>query len=229
VEKTVKFHDPMKKQRLQTFKSLAAKKTLTTTQNKSIQVKAERNLLGRLLMLSQEHNISLEKLFKYPLGPIPWSLATADGGLAKTDKSKLLHHLEEQSLPPENPPIESCIYIMDGNAHFQAFGQLPQNFEDLALQVFTSLPKAGTIHFVTDTYQQQSIKNMERLRRGSSATYLLRGPKTKLPPDFKSFLLNAENKKQFINCLLSQWRTDKYAQRLQGHQIFLFQKMNACV
>src|SRR6218665_1319043 len=61
---------------------------------------------------------------------------------------------------------------------------------------------------------------MERLRRGSSATYLLRGPKTKLPPDFKSFLLNAENKKQFINFLLSQWRTDKYAQRLQGRQIF---------
>lgn len=88
VDKTVKFHDPMKKQRLHTFTSLAAKKTLTSIHKKSAQIKAESNLLGRLLMLSQQHDISLEKLFGNPLGTIPWSLATADGGLVKTDKSK---------------------------------------------------------------------------------------------------------------------------------------------
>src|SRR6218665_2572975 len=122
---------------------------------------------------------------------------------------------------------------MDRNAHFQAFRHLPQNFEDLALQVFTRRPKAEIIIFFTDTYQQQIIKKMERLRRGSSATrspnqVLVRGPTTELPPDFKSFLLNAENKKQFINFLLSQWQSGKYALRPQGHQI-LFVSEDECM
>ena len=88
VDKSVKFHDTLKKQNLQTFSSMAVKKTLTSSKKKSIQITAERNLLGRLLILSQQHDISLEKLFKYPLGPIPWALATADGGLVKTEKCK---------------------------------------------------------------------------------------------------------------------------------------------
>ena len=66
VEKSVKFHDTMKKLKLKTFESMAAKCTLTTTQKKTIQVKAERNLLGRLLLISQEKAICLEKLFQYP-------------------------------------------------------------------------------------------------------------------------------------------------------------------
>ena len=45
---------------------MVAKCTLTTTQKKTIQVKAERNLLGRLLLISQENAICLEKLFQYP-------------------------------------------------------------------------------------------------------------------------------------------------------------------
>lgn len=71
VEKTIKFHDTLKKQNLRTFKTMATVTILTTTQKKTIQVKAERNLLGRLLMLSQKNNISLEKLFKYPLVQYP--------------------------------------------------------------------------------------------------------------------------------------------------------------
>jgi len=69
---------------------MAVKKVMKSTENKSIQVKAERNLLGILLMLSQENELSLLKLFEYPLGPIPWSIATADGGMVKTSKAQLM-------------------------------------------------------------------------------------------------------------------------------------------
>jgi len=84
----------MKKMNLKTFQSMAATNVLTTTQKKTIQVTAERNLLGRLLILSQQHEISLEKLLKYQLGPISWSTATSDRAMVKTDKSKLMHYLE---------------------------------------------------------------------------------------------------------------------------------------
>ena len=66
-----------------------------------------------------------------------------------------------------------------------------------------------------------SIKSAERTRRGSSSEYLLRGPKTKLPRDWKGFLHNSENKKQLNRLLFSEWQTDKYSKYLVDRQIFV--------
>jgi len=57
VNKSIKFHDPMRKLNLHTFQSMAIKRTVTSTQSKAICVKAERNLFGKLLLLSREHDI----------------------------------------------------------------------------------------------------------------------------------------------------------------------------
>ena len=48
-------------------------------------------------MLTQENDIDLEKLFAYPLGPLPWPLVTGDGLLAKTHKAVILHKLVENT------------------------------------------------------------------------------------------------------------------------------------
>ena len=98
VDKTLAFHSPMKKLCLKTFATMAVKKVAVCKQ-KSVQVKAERNLLSSILLLSQKVDIDLEKLFSYPMSPLPWSLATADGGLIKTDKLQLLHHIERKAIP----------------------------------------------------------------------------------------------------------------------------------
>ena len=219
-EKKVKFHEPMKKLKLHTFKAMSVKKSLTTTQKKTVQVRAERDLLGRLLMLSQEHSISLKKLFAYPLGPIPWAIATADGGMVKTNKALLMHHLEGLVPLSDNPDVDEGVHVIDGNALLQAMSHLPDTFEQFALQVFQCLPKARVIHFVTDCYKPNSIKSLERSRRGESVQFLLGGPKTKMPSDFKSFMHNSENKKQLIKVILSEWQTDKYAMQLKGREIF---------
>ena len=47
------------------------KRTRLTTQKKIVEIKAERNLFGQLVMLSEKHSISLDKTLSYPLGPIP--------------------------------------------------------------------------------------------------------------------------------------------------------------
>ena len=48
----------------------------------------------------------MRSVLHYELGPVPWSLATPDGGLVKTDKSCLLHLLESGTQPMEDvPPI----------------------------------------------------------------------------------------------------------------------------
>ena len=112
-------------------------------------------------------------MFQYPLGPIPWSLARADGCSVKTDKSKLMHHLEGKPKPAKKPLVERSLYIIEGNAHFQAFFQLPNTFEELCHQLFMSLPKSKILHFLTDTYQEQSIKQAEQKRRDKSKPYLI--------------------------------------------------------
>lgn len=57
-------------------------------------------------------------LLSFPLGPVPWALATADGCPTKTDNSKLLHALEVKGVVEEPPKYEECIYVIDGMAHF---------------------------------------------------------------------------------------------------------------
>jgi len=41
---------------------------------KTIQVKAEQNLFGKRLMLPQNNNTDLQRIFAYQLGPVPWSV-----------------------------------------------------------------------------------------------------------------------------------------------------------
>jgi len=53
VEKSVKFHQPMHKLKLKTFQAMAVQKHLTSSKQKSVKLKAERNLLGQLHMPCQ--------------------------------------------------------------------------------------------------------------------------------------------------------------------------------
>ena len=138
VKKTASFFDPVKKQRLKTFASLAKCVKLTGSEKKSKQMGAERNVFEQLVLLSLKHNISMEKTLCYPLGPVPWSLEPADGKPVKTDKSKLLHCLEgTASNVADRPNRQNASYIIDGNALIQAQAGIPApsltNFQKLSV------------------------------------------------------------------------------------------------
>jgi len=225
VTKSVKFHDTMKKMRLKTFASMAVHKELTSSKQKSVKVRAERNLLGQLLLLCQSHDISFDKLFKYPLAPVPWSLATADGSMCKTDKAQLLHAMSTEGF--ESQP-DSCVYIVDGNALLYTIVNLPTTVGDFARVIFNYLPKAAVVHFVTDSYIRHSIKESERQRRGTSAAYMIGGPSTKMQRNFASFMKNSDNKRQLLQFILCEWRQPAYASKLFGHTI-LFVCEESCV
>jgi len=221
VDKTVPFHSPVKKQMLQTFMAMAVTKSVVS-KHKTIQVKKERNLLGSIFLLSQKHDIDLERLFSYPLSPVPWSLGTADGALMKTNKSQLMKYLEAKVAPAENvDSVADDVAVIDGNAVFQSITSPPSTFADLASHIFhTRLPKSRVIHFVTDTYHRYSIKEMERQRRGSSTCYKICGPKTRVPHDWKGFLRNSDNKTELTNVILNEWQSDQYAKHLHDRQLF---------
>lgn len=224
VNKSVSFHQPIPRKTLSTFSSMKERRNVTSAANKQIEIRAERNLFGQLLMISQENNISLEKTLSFPLSPIPWALATADGLPVKTDKSKLLHLLESDVEAPLTPKLEDSVYIIDGNAVLHSLVDIPPTFVQLAKKVFDILPKVPRIDFVTDTYKQLSIKEFERARRGQSPAYIIKGSSTKVPRDWKSFLSNGSNKEQLARLLLSEWQSDTYAPKLQNRRIYFAHK-----
>lgn len=178
--KTTKFHNPLTKSKLKTFAS-ASKSTPIKSPMNVVKFKAERNVFGQLLILSQEHKVDMEKVLKYPLSPVPWSLSSPDGLPLKTNKATLLHKLGINYCESQDFSRQSnTTYIIDGNALLHCLSSGPDTFGDLAKQAFRSLPSATSAHFVTDTYKPDSIKSCERLRRGASTakSYVLHGPST---------------------------------------------------
>ena len=191
---------------------MAVKLSMTSSGKKTEELVAERNLFKHLILLALKNKLCMEKVLAYPLGPVPWSLATADGAPVKTNKATLLHKLEEghslttlQMFQRMHKPI-CAVFVIDGNAMLQAVAQVRNNFGELAEYIFAQLPNATRVDFVTDTYQQHSINHMETDRRGMADKFLVSGPSTKVPGDYKQFLANSENKTQLIQLLLREWK-----------------------
>ena len=180
------FHEPIKKRNRLSFHQQALSKTIKHNGN-SISIKAQRNVFGQLVLLSVQHNISLEKSLSYELSAISWSLATADGSPLKTAKSSIVPHLEKHHQVEASP--QSPAYIIDASALIQSQVTIAKTFGELALQLFLALPNYPRIDLVNDTYFDVSIKAVERQRRGVGEALTLNGPLQVTPRFFKGFFV----------------------------------------
>ena len=104
---------------------------------------------------------------------------------------KQTNHALEHDFTAEKP--KETNYLIDGNGLLQSLRTLPQTFGLLAKSVFSLLPREKLVDFVTDLYLKQSIKSTERHKRGTSKAHLIKGPNTKVPRDWKSFMSNDRN------------------------------------
>ena len=86
-------------------------------------------------MISLKNDIDLSMTMSFQLGPIPWTLATADRCPVKTDKDKLLHNLEAPIDPSEKPPLEDSVYVCD--RILQALTAISETFEMLQREFCT--------------------------------------------------------------------------------------------
>ena len=64
-------------------------------------------------MLSQENNVDPKKVMECPCGPVPWALGTADGMPIKTDKTVLIHNLEDASAYKSPAMERSKIHVLE--------------------------------------------------------------------------------------------------------------------
>jgi len=53
----------------------------------------------------------------------------------------------------------------------------------------------GDVIVSIDMYVDDSVKNLERKRRGVADKLIVKGPSTRKPKDWKAFLQNEDNKK----------------------------------
>ena len=152
---------------------------------------------------------------KYCLMPVPPSLGTQDGFFSKTNKAAMLHYLLEDIDSDELTYPRDALFIQDGMALLHGLKDLPPTFGDICLVLLDQMVAKNQFLFSTDSYHPYSIKAQERQRRGSSEKIILSGPATRKPYDFKTFLSNDENKKEFCRLLLQVWSGDQAASRLE--------------
>ena len=161
-------------------------------------VRADRTLFARLAVVAQSRSLDMRSVLHCELGPVPWSLATPDGGLVKTDKSCLLHLLESGTQPVEDVPPMAAL-ILDGMAVLQTTRPTGDTFSQLADQVFRyatqGLISGGRVDFVVDRYLPLSIKSSERERRAAAGMLRVKinQPDQRLP-NWKKFLAVSDNK-----------------------------------
>ena len=88
------------------------------------------NIAMQLLVRSQtpELNIDQADLTRYPITQFLFSIGTADGCFAKTDKSKGLKYLHDQTDSVNVAPQDKTVLLMeDRNALFHSIKEIPGN------------------------------------------------------------------------------------------------------
>ncbi|WAR02903.1 hypothetical protein MAR_009461 [Mya arenaria] len=208
--------EPIQRLKLKTMESTNKTVKLTASQGKIVQYQEQSNIAFTLLVKSQQlrEPIQLEEVMKYPLTPVPHSLGTPDGFFMKTNQAAIIPMLLEDIAPDETYQTDA-LYIQDGNALFHSLTNLGPTFGAIGFQILDQMVAKRHFVFSTDSYNAMSNKAQERLRRGVSQKYIVDGPATRKPTDFKLFLTNDENKVQLCKLLLKLWGKNEAAFRLQ--------------
>ena len=190
-------------------------------------LRATTGLYGNMLMMARTRELDMKEVLKYPLGPLPWSIATPDGFLRKTAKSKLEKDLQKNVTPAEVVDSPS-VCVIDGMAIVYKIKGDQKTFGDIASHILSkALHEASDSHridIVFDVYKEHSIKTVERqLRRatpGSSVQYKNIKAKQQVV-QWSKFLSDTDNKTNLIQFLTKEWKQDHHVKRLLGTVLYV--------
>lgn len=210
------FWDPIPNLNIKTFSTTTKKTKIKTASDKFITVSADRDLFGRLLIVSNARKVNLKEVLSYELSTVPFALAHQDGSLRKTAKSVLAKLLEKQVevLPRLLSSSLETISIIDGMAMVQMLKSAGAGtFGELATKYFTSITaplsqsNCDEVHIIFDQYWETSIKGGERQRRGSTSSLevYIHGPSTPIPKQWGKYIANPQNKVNLCDFLTSSF------------------------
>ena len=221
VEKSVEFFLPITKQKRINLDELNKVVKLTTVDKHLIEVRQTTTIALELI-----NNLAcdqLQDIMKYPLMPIPSSIGTADGYLVKNVKSKLrdvvLNGIETV---PSRPDPKNTLVIVDGNVVYHQLRDLPPTFGEICTKIFDISTSGNNFTvFSTDSYDTDSIKSLERKRRGTAPSRILSGPNMLKPSSMSAFLSNDQNKEQFSKLMLKLWTNENMVKKLDDRCVLL--------
>ena len=151
----VDFFATLSRLSLGTFTKLL-RKTVKMQNGKEVQFSAGSNIFGKISLIQQFRTLDLKEVFRFPLGPVPWSLAESNGSLNKTTKSALMRHLEKDVAFQQNAP-KPFAAIIDGMAlvrKIKPTGHTYQSYADhLLTSAMASSANASRIDIVFDVYR----------------------------------------------------------------------------
>ena len=222
----VGLYETLTKLRLGTFRDVQ-KKASVRARGSNVILRADRNLFARLLVIGQSRQMDLRELLTHELGLFPWSLATSDGSLAKTNKAALSKLVEDgmedlTSLPPGTTSV-----IMDAMAMLQMVTRMPDRFADLADMLLTEMlaiaGSATRVDFVADQYPNLSIKEIERSKRGrdGQVVFAISSCHQPCPRQWKKFMSNGTNKTRLMHFLVNEWSTRNYAEKIGTRTLYV--------
>lgn len=128
MERSARFQEPIKRNPVATFSSIKRKKKVQLG-GRIQELRLQRDLFGRLLALLLEKKINTEKVFCYPITPMPLSLCHMDGTINKTNKSTLMRDLEKRI--DSTAPEWMDVLIIDGFVLLHMLKEIPRTFGDL--------------------------------------------------------------------------------------------------
>ena len=205
-------YTPIKKLNLRTFSSVHKKITSKTKNSEIVALKNFKKLFAKMVLIAQNRDLDMKDVLQYSLRPFPSPLATVEGHLVKTAKSKLLNLLESEMNDAyvERVDGESAL-IIDAMAILQTMKINVATFGELAHELLTKIVKmaifsnAKRIDFVGDRYPVRSIKNLERNKRSEGGTFLVKiyGGQQRVPRQWKKFMSTGKNKEELMKKIKS--------------------------
>jgi len=209
----VSIWDKMKQRKLLTFKSTAT--TLNTKlQGKVVELKEDRSLMQRILVISQKRpQLDLPKLVgQYEFSIVPRSLFSFDGKLHPcTDKSKLIHLIEERASnsAPADVSSKSKVVVFDGMALVNKLQitretktclDLKNQFVSLLRRECDGFPD---VRLVFDRYMAGSLKERTREKRtdGKAVRYKIQDSTSIAGIKLKQLLSHIETKSELTKYL----------------------------
>ena len=220
------FHYPIPRNPIHSFQK-AVQKVIVKKNGKSKTIEVNRDILSFLLALSANSgkNIDYEKALQYPLCAVPLSLSNADGSRRSTTKSKLNDILMKRAKTNAELPgkADVSVLIVDLMALIQTMTKIPATYEEFTIHLFKMIPSGyRRVDIVADSYIENSIKEAERTKRGTSQKVIIQSSKSKVPRQFHSFLQNSENKTRLISLIkeVVKRRKSEILKLLKSHCIY---------
>ena len=161
----------------------------------------------------------MKEIMSFNLSDLPPAISNEDGTLAKTNKAALIHNILstiEHVTPLDG--ISDKKVLIDGMAFLQQQKNTTESFGKFAMHSLKNLINlamyhhVNTVHFVTDTYPEHSIKNCERNRRkGKEDSVIIRiiNSEQRIPNQFKKFLSVGKNKENLVEFLFEEWKKNR--------------------